>query len=89
MDYMESGPPLGRVQPHPKLRLSDEDGGIYGLGASGAGDKKSEVEDIKQSLPPNDVVQFYKYSADSEPGDAIAQVILYTYIYNFKMTIYN
>ncbi|ORY21919.1 HCP-like protein [Neocallimastix californiae] len=73
MDYLESGPPLGRVQPHPKLRLSDEDGGIFGLGASGSGDKKSEVDDVKQSLPPNDVVQFYKYSADGENGDAIAQ----------------
>jgi len=73
MDYLESGPPLGRVQPQPKLRLSDEDGGIYGLGASGSGDKKSEVEDVKQSYPPNDVVQFYKYSADGENGDAIAQ----------------
>ncbi|ORX83331.1 HCP-like protein [Anaeromyces robustus] len=76
MDYLESGPPLGRVQPQPKLRLSDEDGGIFGLGASGSGDKKSEVEDVKQSLPPNDVVQFYKYSADGENGDAIAQYTL-------------
>ncbi|ORY82234.1 HCP-like protein [Neocallimastix californiae] len=76
MDYLESGPPLGRVQPQPKLRLSDEDGGIFGLGASGSGDKKSEVEDIKQSLPPNDVVQFYKYSADGENGDAVAQYTL-------------
>jgi len=76
MDYLESGPPLGRVQPQPKLRLSDEDGGIFGLGASGSGDKKSEVDDIKQSLPPNDVVQFYKYSADGENGDAIAQYTL-------------
>jgi len=80
MDYLESGPPLGRVQPQPKLRLSDEDGGIYGLGASGSGDKKSEVEDVKQSYPPKDVVQFYKYSADGENGDAIAQVCTIKYL---------
>ncbi|KAK9763212.1 ERAD-associated protein [Basidiobolus ranarum] len=64
MEHYRSGPPGGRVLPFPKIRLSDEHGGIYGYINSKGGKHhdQSEVEDL---------LQYHRQLADN--GHIVAQ----------------
>jgi hypothetical protein len=53
-----------------KIRLSDEEGGVYGPGASGPGAANPDTLNIAHSQ--EDIIQFYHFNA--ERGDPAAQV---------------
>ncbi|KAI9250329.1 hypothetical protein BY458DRAFT_590246 [Sporodiniella umbellata] len=63
--HYRSGPPNGHIWPLSKVRLSDEEGGIYGLGSSMTVDKDRYQ---KSSINPKELLQFWKYLGESE-GD--------------------
>ncbi|RIA90942.1 hypothetical protein C1645_737487 [Glomus cerebriforme] len=70
INYYKSGPPGGRQLPPPpfKSRLYDEDGGVYGYGASGGpGHAKHGDQAVL-----DDILEFYHYSAEN--GDVTAQL---------------
>jgi len=75
VDYYVSGPPMGgHSLPPTKHRLSDDDGGVYGPGASGAGGSAQPKNVGDGALTPEDVFQYWQYTA--ERGDATAQLLL-------------
>ncbi|KAF9135672.1 ERAD-associated protein, partial [Mortierella sp. 14UC] len=61
-----SGPPLGRTMPPIKGRLTDNDGGTYGSGASGPG----EPEDNAFASNIKDFIEFHRYIADADNPEA-------------------
>ncbi|KAK5799663.1 hypothetical protein F5H01DRAFT_356623 [Linnemannia elongata] len=63
-----SGPPLGRNMPPIKGRLTDNDGGTYGAGASGPG----EPEDSAFASNIKDFIEFHRYIADGDSPEARA-----------------
>ncbi|KAK3845328.1 MAG: hypothetical protein J3R72DRAFT_436501 [Linnemannia gamsii] len=63
-----NGPPLGRTMPPIKGRLTDNDGGTYGSGASGPG----EPEDSAFASNIKDFIEFHRYIADGENPEARA-----------------
>ncbi|CAG8547892.1 7042_t:CDS:10, partial [Funneliformis caledonium] len=71
IEHYKSGPPGGRQLPSPllKSRLYDEDGGVYGYGASGPGAGYSSKPD---QAVWDDILEFYHYSAEN--GDMTAQL---------------
>ncbi|RGB40885.1 hypothetical protein C1646_636746 [Rhizophagus diaphanus] len=71
IDYYKSGPPGGHQLPPPpfKTRLYDEDGGVYGYGASGGPGHASKHGD---QAVLDDILEFYHYSAEN--GDVTAQL---------------
>ena len=68
------GPPVRLPAPSHKLRLSDDEGGVYGSGASGAGASDPEHSTLG-AVTEEDILQFYHYNA--ERNDIQAQVLLY------------
>ncbi|CAG8446748.1 2881_t:CDS:10 [Ambispora leptoticha] len=68
-EYYKSGPPGGRQLPPPKIRLYEEDGGIYGYGASGLSSLSRG-----DSAAWDDILEYYRYMA--EHGDQSAQLVL-------------
>ncbi|KAF9573300.1 Protein sel-1 1, partial [Mortierella alpina] len=65
-----NGPPLGRTMPPHKIRLTDEDGGAYGAGASGPGASQGQVQAI-QAREIKDYMLFSRYKADRGDKDAL------------------
>ncbi|KAF9930209.1 ERAD-associated protein [Linnemannia zychae] len=63
-----SGPPLGRTMPPIKGRLTDNDGGTYGSGASGPG----TPEDSAFASNIKDFIEFHRYIADGDSAEARA-----------------
>lgn len=75
INYWLSGPPGGYPSPPSKHRLTDDDGGTYGSGASGAGNPNPSGRSAGDgALSPDDVLQYWQYTA--ERGDASAQFLL-------------
>ncbi len=75
VDYYVSGPPMGGYSlPPAKHRLSDDNGGVYGPGASGSGGSTQQKNVGDGALTPEDVFQYWQYTA--ERGDATAQLLL-------------
>ncbi|KAF9959654.1 ERAD-associated protein [Mortierella alpina] len=66
-DHFMSGPPLGRTMPPAKIRLTDEDGGAYGAGASGPGASQGHgrATDIK------DLMGYTRYIADRDNQESL------------------
>ncbi|CAG8710505.1 11666_t:CDS:10, partial [Acaulospora morrowiae] len=68
--HYRSGPPGGRQLPLYKIKLYDEDGGIYGYGASGTGSSSKPGDQAALE----DILEYYRYSADR--GDMTSQLVL-------------
>ena len=60
-------------QPPPKVRLVDEEGGLFGPAASGPGEGDPNAQ-ARPAYSQEDVLQFYQFNADR--GDPGAQVLL-------------
>ncbi|KAJ3019765.1 ERAD-associated protein, partial [Thoreauomyces humboldtii] len=72
----KSGPPGGLTMPLPRLRLPDQDGGIYGYGASGPSDPTMRTGPRANqggALSTEDMLQYHRLQADD--GDAPSQVL--------------
>ncbi|CAJ0826559.1 9200_t:CDS:10 [Entrophospora sp. SA101] len=67
IEYYKSGPIGGRQLPPKKIRLYDENGGIYGYGASASSPSKL----INQPVW-DDILEYYQYMANK--GDINAQI---------------
>jgi SEL1 protein len=87
--YYRSGPPGGRSLPRNTIRLADDDGGVYGAGASyssagqNAYKRSSITSDSSQSI--DDVLEYLRYMA--EKGDIGAQFRLARVYYEGSRTI--
>ncbi|KAJ3164678.1 ERAD-associated protein [Geranomyces variabilis] len=93
VDRYKAGPPGGLHMPLPKQRLPEQEGGIYGFGASGPGDPNlRQGHGINQggALSTEDVLQYYRLQADA--GDAMSQLLVgqlfYLGSYNVKRNYY-
>ncbi|KNC98906.1 ubiquitin ligase complex subunit HRD3 [Spizellomyces punctatus DAOM BR117] len=77
VEKFRSGPPLGLAMPLPKLRLPDQEGGVYGYGASGPGDPNVPTRGQggqNGALTTEDILQYYRLQADA--GDPLAQLLI-------------
>ncbi|KAJ3178057.1 ERAD-associated protein [Geranomyces variabilis] len=93
VDRYKAGPPGGLHMPLPKQRLPEQEGGIYGFGASGPGDPNlRQGHGINQggALSTEDMLQYYRLQADA--GDAMSQLLVgqlfYLGSYNVKRNYY-
>ncbi|CAG8490048.1 1561_t:CDS:10 [Dentiscutata heterogama] len=91
IEYYKSGPPGGRQLPPTKIKLYDEDGGVYGYGASGSGTGSSTKPGDQAAW--DDILEYYHYSA--KQGDIASQLGLGQLYYqgtknipqNFKLAL--
>ncbi|KAI9599526.1 hypothetical protein BDF19DRAFT_381633 [Syncephalis fuscata] len=65
IDYYESGPPGGRRLPRPRIRLADEEGGVFGIKPAGQSTNGVELDEV---------IEFYRLEA--EKGNLQAKLIL-------------
>ncbi|KAI7866666.1 hypothetical protein BDF14DRAFT_1727995 [Spinellus fusiger] len=77
VNYYLSGPPGGRSSPMAKVRLSDEDGGVYRYGTSGMSDKgyRGSSGNSEKSVSIEEVLQYWRYLAQTK-ADFEAQLTL-------------
>lgn len=68
IDYYLSGPPGGHTPPLSKVRLSEENGGVYGYGASITTEKKSRHGEKTVSI--DEILQYWRYLAAKQDMDA-------------------
>lgn len=76
INYYLSGPPGGHHPPLPKVRLSDDVGGVYGHGASMMSDKRlrpGSSTASEKALSIDEVLQYWRYLAQTK-SDIEAQV---------------
>ncbi|KAG2194389.1 hypothetical protein INT47_006704 [Mucor saturninus] len=69
IDYYLSGPPGGYTPPLSKVRLSEENGGVYGYGASITTEKKSRHGGEK-NVSIDEILQYWRYLAAKQDMDA-------------------
>lgn len=87
--YYRSGPPGGRYLPRNSIHLADDEGGVYGAGASysssgqNAYKRSPASSDASQSI--DDVLEYLRYMA--EKGDIGAQFSLARVYYDGSRTI--
>lgn len=84
-----SGPAGGLSMPYSKVRLSDDNGGVYGYGASHTTDK-SNRQSSEKSVSIDEVLEYLRYLAEIK-GDMEAQVnkiSIFTYKINTDIYIY-
>ncbi|CAG8577249.1 17971_t:CDS:10, partial [Gigaspora margarita] len=89
--YYKSGPPGGRQLPLAKIKLYDEDGGVYGYGSSGSGSGSATKPGDQAAW--DDILEYYHYSA--KQGDIASQLGLGQLYYqgtknipqNFKLAL--
>ncbi|CAG8433326.1 13061_t:CDS:10 [Ambispora gerdemannii] len=67
VEYYKSGPPGGRQLPPSKIRLYEEDGGVYGYGASGLTSLSRG-----DSAAWDDILEYYRYMAEHRDQHAQA-----------------
>lgn len=79
----EQSPPGWHRMGSTKVRLSSDEGGVYGPGASGSG--APDMNPINVAHTQDDVVQFYHFNA--ERGDPAAQLVLGQLYYQGTPTI--
>ncbi|KAI8822620.1 uncharacterized protein EV422DRAFT_566297 [Fimicolochytrium jonesii] len=87
VERFNSGPPGGLAMPLAKMRLPDQDGGVYGFGASGTGDPNLRSGGRSGgAMSTEDILQYYRLQADG--GDPLAQLLIgqlfYLGSYNVK-----
>ncbi|KAJ3379217.1 ERAD-associated protein [Lobulomyces angularis] len=68
LENFNSGPPLGLTLPATKLRLTDENGGVFGHGASGPGDPLILHSTVNENgaLSNQDILLQYEFLADKD-----------------------
>ncbi|KAF9924122.1 ERAD-associated protein [Mortierella alpina] len=66
-NHFMDGPPLGRTMPPAKIRLTDEDGGAYGAGASGPGAAQGQG----QPTVIKDYIDYTRYLAEGDSQDGL------------------
>ncbi|CAG8554689.1 351_t:CDS:10, partial [Diversispora eburnea] len=71
IEYFKSGPPGGHQLPMLKVKLYDEDGGIFGYGASGSGASSSSKHGDQATW--DDILDYYRYSAERGLGQLYYQ----------------
>jgi TPR repeat protein len=71
LDYYNSGPPGGYPTPSSMVRLSAEDGGVYGPGSQ---HQPKDVMKSDPALSEEDVFEYYRFMA--EKGDLHSQWVL-------------
>lgn len=70
IEHYLSGPPGGRTPPLSKVRLSEENGGVYGYGASVTTEKRSRHGNNEKSISIDEILQYYRYLAEKQDVDA-------------------
>jgi SEL1 protein len=71
IDYYLSGPPGGHTPPLSKVRLSEENGGVYGYGASVTTEKKSKHPGgAEKAVSVDEILQYWRYLASKQDVDA-------------------
>jgi SEL1 protein len=71
IDYYLSGPPGGYTPPLSKVRLSEENGGVYGYGASVTTEKRSRHPGgAEKSVSIDEILQYWRYLAAKQDVDA-------------------
>eukprot|EP00842_Homolaphlyctis_polyrhiza_P006569 jgi/Hompol1/6913/HPOL_002365-RA len=73
VDQFRDGPPGGRSLKPPYRRLPNANGGVFGAGASGAGNPKTR-KGASGTLSPDEILTFYRLQA--ETGDPLAQFLV-------------
>ena len=68
-----------------KARLTDNDGGTYGSGASGPG----EPEDSAFASNIKDFIEFHRYIADGDSPEARAAQVQFRTLSNFSRLRFN
>ncbi|KAI8992410.1 hypothetical protein BDB01DRAFT_716782 [Pilobolus umbonatus] len=78
IDYYLSGPPGGHTPPLAKVRLSDENGGVYGYSASMVTERKRRGGyggGTEKSVSIDEILQYWRYLAQNK-HDVDAQLML-------------
>jgi len=96
--YYRSGPPGGRYLPRNNYRLSDDEGGVYGSGASyySSGQHASKRSSVNTDSPQSieDVLEYLRYMAEkSDTGAQFSLARIYhdgsrTIPRNFKQALF-
>ncbi|KAI7903212.1 uncharacterized protein BX663DRAFT_507858 [Cokeromyces recurvatus] len=75
ISYYLSGPPGGHSLPLAKVRLSEENGGVYGYGASAATEKRfKHTSGSEKTVSIDEILQYWRYLASKQ--DIEAQLML-------------
>ncbi|KAI9476298.1 MAG: hypothetical protein EXX96DRAFT_527466 [Benjaminiella poitrasii] len=72
ISYYLSGPPGGHTPPLSKVRLSEENGGVYGYGASVTTEKRLRHANsgTEKSVGIDEILQYWRYLASKQDVDA-------------------
>ena len=71
----QSGPPLGRVLPPPKISIYEEDGGIFGKGASNAIGRPRDEAKGGPNISDIELLTLYQFIEENEKYNPSKQVI--------------
>jgi len=72
----QSGPPLGRVLPPPKISAYEEDGGIFGKGASNVVGRPMDEAKAAQDISDIELLTLYQYIEENEKHNPSKQVLV-------------
>jgi len=72
----QSGPPLGRNLPPPKISTYEEDGGIFGEGASNAINRPVDEAKAGSDISEIELFQLYQYIEENEKYSPSKQVLI-------------
>ncbi|ORX45589.1 HCP-like protein [Piromyces finnis] len=72
----QSGPPLGRLLPSPKISAYEEDGGIFGKGASNVIGRPIDEAKGGADISETELHQLYKYIEENEKHNPNKQVLI-------------
>ena len=71
----QSGPPLGRLLPPPKISVYEEDGGIFGKGASNAIGRPRDEAKGGPNISDIELLTLYQFIEENEKYNPSKQVI--------------
>ncbi|ORY33943.1 HCP-like protein [Neocallimastix californiae] len=72
----QSGPPLGRLLPPPKISVYEEDGGIFGKGASNAIGRPIDEAKGGSDISASELLTLYQYIEENEKFNPSKQVLI-------------
>lgn len=72
----QSGPPLGRLFPPPKISVYEEDGGIFGKYASNAIGRPIDEAKVGSDISENELLTLYQYIEENEKHNPSKQVLI-------------
>ena len=76
----QSGPPLGRNLPLPKISIYEEDGGIFGEGASNAVNRLVDETKAASDISEIELLQLFQYIEENKkysPGEQVLIALNY------------